>query len=168
MLLVVYVFLAIQVLSVAYYDFQTKKISNNWIIFNILLYLIFLMIFPAYYKFSFETFVWPIGFFVAGFLLFILKIMGGGDSKYLASFFLLIPVQLHEEAFLSLAVATILVGGSVFIKNLLNNTEKLITAWQTKDVSLVRGVFGKKFVFAPVIFISWMWFGWKIRESLTF
>ena len=146
----------------------TKKISNTWMIFNIILYLVFLMIFPNQYVFNFSTFVWPIGFFTAGFILFLMRVMGGGDSKYLATFYLLIPQKLHEEAFLSLAVATVLVGGSVFIKNLLNNINKIAMAWQTKNISVIRGVFGKKFAFAPVIFISWIWFGWKIRGSIFF
>ena len=126
------------------------------------------MIFPDSYALNFSTFVWPIGFFAAGFILFLMRVMGGGDSKYLATFYLLIPQKFHEEAFLSLAIATVLVGGSVFIKNLLNNVNKIVMAWQTKDVSVIRGIFGKKFAFAPVIFISWVWFGWKIRASLFF
>ena len=106
-------------------------------------------------------------FFVAGFILFIFKIMGGGDSKYLSSFYLLIPYHLHEEAFSALLVATLFIGGSVFMKNILENLDRLIVAFRTSNLSLIKGVFGKKFTFAPVIFVSWLWFGWTIREKLV-
>ena len=166
--LLIYFYISLQLLTVAYIDIKTKKISNKWPLANIFLYGVLLLLLPQHYSFNFETFIWPIGFFVAGFLLFILKIMGGGDSKYLASFYLLIPVQFHEEAFMSLAVATVFVGGSVFIKNLLKNSDILILAWKERNVLYIKNVFGKKFSFAPVIFISWMWFGWTIKEKLVF
>jgi prepilin peptidase CpaA len=166
--LLVFIYVAFQLLTVAYIDVKSKKISNSWAIANIFLYAALVFLLPTYYKFSFDTFVWPIGFFVAGFLLFIVKVMGGGDSKYLASFYLLIPVQFHEEAFMSLAVATLFVGGSVFIKNIMKNSDLIVLAWKEKNAVHIRNVFGKKFSFAPVIFISWMWFGWTIKDSLIF
>ncbi|EQC43311.1 prepilin peptidase [Bacteriovorax sp. Seq25_V] len=165
---VVFAYLAVQILIVAYHDFQTKKISNKWSLINIGFYVFFTLIFPEYYTFSLETFIWPLGFFVAGFILFLMKIMGGGDSKYLASFYLLIPSQFHEQAFFSLAIATVLVGGSVFTKNIMKNADLIMTAFKNKDIKLVRSIFGKKFAFAPVIFISWIWFGWIIKEKILF
>lgn len=165
---IIYCYLAAQILVVAYHDLQTKKISNKWPIINICFYLFFLWLFPEYYRFNLETFTMPIAFFVAGFLLFILKIMGGGDSKYLSTFYLLIPLKFHEEAFMSLAMATILIGGSIFIKNILQNMDKVLVAFAQKDVATIKGIFGKKFAFAPVIFISWIWLGWKIKDSIIF
>ncbi|OIQ18545.1 MAG: hypothetical protein BM556_09835 [Bacteriovorax sp. MedPE-SWde] len=166
--LLVYIYIAIQLLTVAYIDVQSKKISNKWPIANIFLYGLLVLLLPQYYNFNFETFVWPIGFFVAGFLLFLTKVMGGGDSKYLASFYLLVPVKFHEEAFMSLAVATLFVGGSVFLRNILKNADLIIQAYRDRNIAAIRSVFGKKFSFAPVIFISWMWFGWTIRKFLVF
>ena len=159
----VYIYLCVQLVYVAYYDLKTKKISNRWMIANVCFYLLFLLLFPDRYSVTFEAFVWPVGFFAAGFLLYILKIMGGGDSKYLSSFYLLIPPQFHEDAFASLAVATMFIGGSIFVKNTLENLDRIILAFRTSDLTLIKGVFGKKFTFAPVIFVSWIWFGWTMR-----
>ena len=167
MLIAVYVYLCIQLIYVAYYDLKTKKISNRWMIGNVGFYFLFLLFFPEHYSFTWLSFAWPIGFFVAGFILFIFKIMGGGDSKYLSSFYLLIPYHLHEEAFSALLVATLFIGGSVFMKNILENLDRLIVAFRTSNLSLIKGVFGKKFTFAPVIFVSWLWFGWTNREKLV-
>ena len=136
--LLIYIYIAIQLLTVAYIDIKTKKISNKWPMANLFLYSVLLILLPQYYQFNMETFVWPIGFFTAGFILFILKVMGGGDSKYLASFYLLIPVTFHEEAFMSLAVATIFVGGSVFVKNLLKNSDIIILAWKERNVLYIK------------------------------
>jgi len=119
--IIVYIYIALQLLIVAYYDMQSRKIINLWPISNIALFTVFIFLFPKYYHFSISTLAWPLGFFLAGFILFILKIMGGGDSKYLASFYLLVPENLHEEAFMSLAIATLMVGGSVFIKNIMKS-----------------------------------------------
>ncbi len=166
MLIGIYLFLIIQLLIVAYYDLKTTKISNSWMISNIVLYLVLVFIFPDQYSITFSTFAWPVGFFIAGFVLFLLKIMGGGDSKYLATFFLLVPQVFHDEMFFSLALSTTLIGGSIFIKNLLKNLDRLIIAYKTMDVSLVKGVFGQKFAYAPVILISWLWFGFVIKDKL--
>lgn len=165
---VVYLYLAAQILLVAYQDLQTKKISNRWPIINLGFFVFFILLFPEYYKFEISTFIWPIAFFVAGFFLFVLKIMGGGDSKYLTTFYLLIPVNYHEEAFFALAISTILVGSSIFINNILKNIDLIMMAFRTRDLLAIRSIFGKKFAFAPVIFISWIWFGWKIRNHIIF
>ena len=53
------------------------------------------------------------------------------------------------------------------MKNILENLDRLIVAFRTSNLSLIKGVFGKKFTFAPVIFVSWLWFGWTIREKLV-
>ncbi len=166
MLIGIYVFLIIQLLFVAYYDLKSSKISNTWMISNIILYVGLVIIFPDQYSFGWKTFIWPIGFFVAGFVLFLLKIMGGGDSKYLATFFLLVPYAFHDKMFFALALSTTLIGGSIFIKNILKNLDKLVLAYKTMDVTLVRGVFGQKFAYAPVILISWLWFGWTIKDKM--
>lgn len=165
---VVYLYLAAQILVVAYHDLQTKKISNRWPVINLGFFVFFILLFPEYYKFDFATFVWPVAFFVAGFFLFVLKIMGGGDSKYLTTFYLLIPVKFHEDAFFALAISTILVGSSIFINNILKNIELIKHAFIMRDLAAIKSIFGKKFAFAPVIFISWIWFGWKIRNQIIF
>ncbi len=162
----VFVFIFVQLIYVSYIDIQLRKIANAWSIGNLFLYLVLLFFFPTHYAFNLETFLFPIGIFGAGFLLFILKIMGGGDSKYLASLFLLIPVRFQEEAFISLSVVTVIVGLSVFITNILKNWDFIVQAFKDGNVLQIKKIFGKKFAFAPVILISWIFLGWKIKKYI--
>jgi prepilin peptidase CpaA len=164
----VYLFLVFQLFFVAYGDFKNKKISNTWPLINIVFYILTVFLFSDYYKFNLTTFVFPIAFFVVGLILFIAKIMGAGDSKYLLSFYLLIPVELHEEAFLFLAYSTVVVGLSLLFTNLFKNLDIIVVAIRTKNLTLIRNIFGKRFSYAPVILVSWLWFGWTIKEQIFF
>ena len=166
--IVIFIFIAIQLLFVAYIDFKTKKISNLWVVINAITFVILTLIFPTIYLWSFKAFIFPAVFFIVGFGLFLLNIMGGGDSKYLASLYLLIPINFQDETFIYLLYATILVGGSLFLYNLLKNIDKIINDFKIGNIHGVKKVFGKKFTFAPVIFIAWMWFGWQNYKLLTF
>ncbi|MFG1494108.1 prepilin peptidase [Halobacteriovorax sp. GFR7] len=164
----VYIFIFIQLLYVSYIDIQSRKIANAWSIGNIFLFLVLVFFFPNNYIIGIETLLYPLGIFLAGFLLFILKIMGGGDSKYLASLFLLIPVAHQDQALISLSVVTVIVGLSVFITNILKNLEFIIQAFKEGNVVQIKKIFGKKFAFAPVILISWIFLGWKIKKYIFF
>ena len=160
----IYLFLTIQLIAVSYIDFKEKKIPNMWSFINVATFIGFLFIFPDLYSLSFETFVFPITWILVGFVLFALKIMGGGDSKYLATFFLLVPQPYHEEEFLCLAYSTIIVGLYVFAQNIFKNYENIKLAFLHRNLSLIKSVFGTRFSYAPVILISWIWFGWLKRE----
>lgn len=162
----VYFFLLIELLAVTYLDILYKKIANIWSILNITTFLIFTIIFSESYKINFHTFYFSLVFFVVGLFLFAIRIMGAGDSKYLVSFYLLVPVHLHEEAIISLLYSTCLVGGASFVYNLFINRELIAKSFQRRDLKMFRSQFGKKFAFAPVILISWVWLGWKLREKL--
>lgn len=164
----VYIFTLVQLVYISYIDIQSRKIANAWSIGNIFLFVVLLFFFPERYSLGINTFLFPIGIFVAGFLLFILKIMGGGDSKYLASLFLLIPAPIQEDAFTAIAVVTVIVGLSVFITNILKNLEFIIEAFKDGNVVQIKKIFGKKFAFAPVILISWIFLGWKIKDLIFF
>jgi prepilin peptidase CpaA len=166
--LTLFIFVMIEVLIVGYLDFKYKKIMNLWTILNMLIYLLSLLIFPNYYFFNIATFIWPLGFLIVGFVLFVLKIMGGGDSKFLFSFFLLIPVRLHEVFFLNLIYATIVVGFLMLIFNTVKNFDKLILAYTYKNLGYVKDVYGTKFAYAPIIGLSWMLFGWEIRSVFVY
>jgi prepilin peptidase CpaA len=61
---------------------------------------------------------------------------------------------------------TVLIGFSIFILNLARNYQKVLLAIKYKDIGRVKNVFGKKFTFAPVILIAWVWFAWKIKTNL--
>jgi prepilin peptidase CpaA len=159
----VYVFLFLQLAVVAYVDYLKKRISNYWSILNLAVYPILLFICPDSYEFSFSTFFIPLIFFGVGYVGFLLKLVGAGDTKFLFALFLLVPLPLHEQMFICLAWATVIVGFSLFLVNTIKNFDKIILAWGTKDVRIIKGIYGKKFSFAPVIFLSWMWFGWQIE-----
>ena len=164
----VYIFLVFQLFFVAYGDFKDKKISNVWPVINIVFFIISAFIFPNHYNFSLSTFLFPITFFVVGFILFILKIMGAGDSKYLLSFYLLIPVALHEDAFVFLAYSTVVVGLSLLFSNIFKNLDIIVVAIKSRNLILIKSIFGKKFSYAPVILVSWLWFGWTIKDKIFF
>ena len=163
--LAIYLTLLIEMIFVSYVDLKRKKISNNWIFVNCLLYAASLFFFPKIYFFSWEVLIIPISFLFVGYILFLLKIMGAGDSKYLAMLFLLIPLRLQEEYFLTLTYITIWVGLILLSYNSIKNYEKLIVAYKLKDVRIVKGVYGKKFSYAPVILFSWVSLGWVIRSE---
>jgi prepilin peptidase CpaA len=97
-----------------------------------------------------------------------MKIMGGGDSKYLASFYLLVPFELQDDAFLSLLYATIIIASTMFIVNIIVGREFLYEAWREKKLDKLKLVFGKKFAYAPLILFSWIWFGIKNYKRIYF
>lgn len=165
---VVYIFVAIQLLVVAYIDFKTKKISNVWLLINSIFFVVLTWLFPELYSWSIQVLFIPVAFIVVGFVLFLMNIMGGGDSKYLSSIYLLIPVSLQETTFIYLLYATILVGSTLFLLNTLKYLDLIIVHYRMKDIAGIKRIYGKRFTYAPVIFIAWMWFGWQNSKILTF
>jgi prepilin peptidase CpaA len=149
-----------QLLVVAYTDLKTKKISNVWFFINFLFFCVLSFIFPRIYLWQLNTFIFPVVFLLAGFILFWMNIMGGGDSKYLSSFYLLIPSAFQDTVFLYLLWTTIIVGSSLLLFNALQNFDRLLFLFRIQDLNGIKKIFGTKFTYAPVIFISWMWFGW--------
>jgi len=166
--LIVFIFVAIQLLFVAYIDFKIKKISNLWIAINFIFFVALCFLFPGLYIFKIQTFIYSIIFLFAGFMLFSLNIMGGGDSKYLSSLYLLVPLSYQENVFLYLLYTTIIVGSSLLLFNLIKNADKIYILMRGHDVIGIKKIFGKKFTYAPVIFISWMWFGWMNYNQISF
>jgi prepilin peptidase CpaA len=161
MLNLLYFFLLIQSVIVSVIDFKTRKISNLWPILNILVAVVGFLAFAEYLPFSWGVLNYPVGVFIIGVFLFTMKIMGAGDSKYLASLLLLLPQSLHEELLLKLVIVTIAFALALFLINLLSNTQKLKNAIKLKSISELKGVWGKKFPFAPLIFFAIGWLGWQ-------
>ncbi|MBY0415776.1 MAG: prepilin peptidase [Bdellovibrionales bacterium] len=166
--IVVYIFIAIQLLCVAYIDLKTKKIANMWLLINFIFFCVLTAIFPNIYTWSLQVFVFPLAFLFVGFGLFMMNIMGGGDSKYLASLYLLVPLNFQEATFIYLLYATVLVGSTLLLFNLLKNLDIIIIHFKMRNIAGIKRIFGKKFTYAPVIFIAWMWFGWQNYKILTF
>ena len=166
--MMVFVFLSIQLLVVAYIDFKTRKISNMWILINVIFFLVLTFVYPQIYVWSFSVLLFPAAFFIVGFSLFALNIMGGGDSKYLSSLYLLIPLKFQEVVFLYLLYTTVIVGSSLLLFNALKNFDRIVLLVKVGDTRGIRKIFGKKFTYAPVIFIAWMWFGWQNHSVLGY
>lgn len=164
---VIFAFVFLQLLAVSYLDLKYKKISNWWSLFNLLLFAVLPLVFPAYYVYKFEVFYFSLIFLLVGLVLFALKVMGAGDTKYLFSFFPLIPISFHQTFLVLLLQVTILVGGSLLIFNTVRKYEKIIFILKTKSFEMFKEVYGSKFSFAPVILVSWGWFGWVIQYKLT-
>ncbi len=159
--LTVYIFLLIELIAVSYVDILHRKISNYWVIVNVLTFVTLLIISPQIYLLSISTFFYSFVFLVVGFILFIFNIMGGGDSKFLFSVYLLIPVYLQESAFLNLIYSTLFIGGILLITNIVRNRQQIKFAIKYKDMGKLKIVIGRKFAFSPVVLISWIVFGWE-------
>lgn len=166
--MIVFIFISMQLLVVAYVDFKTSKISNIWILINFIFFCVLTFLFPKIYVWNINALIFPLVFLLVGFTLFVMNIMGGGDSKYLASFYLLIPLGFQETVFLYLLYTTVIVGSSLLLFNALKNFDNIVLLVKVGDINGIKKIFGKKFTYAPVIFIAWMWFGWQNRLILGY
>lgn len=155
----IYIFILIELCIVAYLDLKYRKIRNIWIFLNIVISIVLFIIFPSLYLFKIESFQFSIVFIFVGFMLYMMKIMGGGDSKFLSSIFLIIPLDLQDGAFSALLISTICVGFIVFVRNFVSNFPKIVESFRNSDLAGVKSCFGTKFAFAPVILIAWLWVG---------
>ena len=164
----VYLFLLIELVAVSYIDVISKKIPNVWPILNLAFFLLFIFLMPEVYQIRLGTFFYSLSFLFVGFVLYLLKIMGPGDSKFLFSFYLLVPASIHERVFICLIYSTILIGSFFFFRSIYKNLDKMKQAYILRNVSLIRKAFGKKFAYAPVILVSWIWFGIENKELLAF
>jgi prepilin peptidase CpaA len=158
----IYWLLVVELAWVAWGDVRTQKIPNFWSILNIVSFIFFLIFLPEIYPFAWGTFLYSSVFLAVGFVLFLLKIMGGGDSKFLFSFFLLIPVSLQARALILLLLSTVLIGSFLLLTNIGKNHEKIVAFIKTGYIKGIKECFGTKFSFAPVILLAWLWLGWEI------
>lgn len=164
----VFVFISIQLLFVAYVDFKTSKISNVWLLINFIFFCVLTFVYPQVYVWDISALLFPVAFLLVGFVLFVMNIMGGGDSKYLSSLYLLVPLGFQDTVFLYLLYTTVIVGSSLLLFNALKNFDKIVLLVKVGDVVGIKKIFGKKFTYAPVIFIAWMWFGWQNYSVLGY
>lgn len=162
----IYLFILIQLIIISILDIKTKKILNIWPLINIFLFILLLFLIPEHYIFVWQTFAYSVIFFIVGFIFFLLNIMGGGDSKYLFSFFLLVPLALHEKAFVLLLYSTVFMGIAFFLLNLIRHWRAIYTTIVTGDIKEVKKYFGTKFAYAPVILMSWIWLGVDLSDHL--
>ena len=154
-----YCLLLLELLVVSWGDLKSRRIPNIWPLLNVM-GLVLLAIGGGV---EFFRFIYPLAFLGVGFLFFQLNIMGGGDSKFLATFFLLIPVSRHEQFFIILLYGIILFAGGLFSYHSMRNWRQLQIILFTKEWRQLRDIYGKKFPFAPIILFSWLIFGHIIR-----
>jgi prepilin peptidase CpaA len=161
MALIPYIFILLQLMAISYGDLKYKKIPNRWSLMNISIFVLGLFLFPHLYFFSWKTFVYPVAFLLVGFFLFYLKIMGGGDSKYLSSLYLIIPSSYHEMSFVYLLHSTLLIAPLIFCWMTLKKWKQFIQYFRLGLTGSFRQLYGSKFSYAPVILFSWIWMGWE-------
>lgn len=141
---------------VAWIDLQTKKISNLWSLGNIIGGILLLALLPQNHPFSWELFFFPVGFVLVGFCLFLAGIMGAGDSKFLSTFFLMIPVGFHFPFFENLLISTILVGAILLASRVLKDFPKFRAYLISRHFRGIRELVRSRFSYAPVILLAWI------------
>lgn len=154
----------IELLVVSWIDIKTKKISNWWFPFNLVLAIVLHFVLPESYPWELATLIFPVGWIVGGFVFFLLGLMGAGDSKYIASLFLIIPVEQHANMFERIIYSTIIVGLVFLSLKIAKDFQKikayaLSTYWQGFKESI-----RSHFSYAPVILLAWLLLGvelWK-------
>lgn len=159
-----YYLLLIELSYVSYLDIRIQKIHNFWSLIHLILFFVLLYFYPQQYSLSFGSLIYSMAFLVVGFVLFALKIMGGGDSKFLASFFLLVPASFQLEMLNHLLLSTVLIGGFLLLTNMAKNFEKIVSHLKIGYIKGIKQFFGTKFSFAPVILLAWIWIGWKLGQ----
>lgn len=155
----IFILILIQLAIVSWIDIKTKKISNLWFLFNLLMAVGFHFIYPQYYPWVWTALIFPIGWIIIGFILFLLGIMGAGDSKYLASLFLVIPVEQQAVLFEKIIISTLIVGFATLAIKVAKDFQKIKAyAISTYWVGLKDSI-KSHFSYAPVIFLAWILLG---------
>lgn len=160
MSLIVFCILLLELIIVAILDFHTKKIKNVWSLINIVISVIFFVFLDSHIL-TMNTLLYPVSIFIIGYILFSLKIMGGGDVKFLSTFFLMIPLKFHENFLYILLLSIISTSVILIILKCLRNYKQVIDAIFKKRIDLILEIIFKKSwnVFAPLICLSWIMFG---------
>ncbi|MBL7665563.1 MAG: prepilin peptidase [Bacteriovoracaceae bacterium] len=156
---ILYFFLLAELIWISLLDIKTQKIKNYWSILNIAVFFFLIVFASETYPLKIAMFYYSFGFLFVGFLLFLIKIMGAGDIKYLFSFFLILPLGIHQDMFNRLIVFTGICAFVFLTFNLVKNYKILFSALKEKKYGLIKNCFGTKFAFSPVILITWIWFG---------
>ncbi len=160
-----YLLILVQLFWVSLIDIKHKKISNQWIYFNLGLTAILWLAFPADYAVTGQKLLYSLTFFFVGFILYLLKVIGAGDSKYLASLYLVIPIDWCELALYSLFLSTLIIGGFVFFTTVVKKYDQLWISFLARDYPQFAKILNNRFSYAPVILVSWVLLGalvyWK-------
>lgn len=151
-------FICAELFTISIFDFKNRKIPNFWHLINVVLFLFFINSNPEIYSISIRTIVPSLLVIILGIILFKFKIMGAGDSKLLASLLILIPISSQSEFIESILYGTLFVAAPRFLYNCLRNWKKISMSIILKESIFIKGTFGDKIPFAPIILISWILF----------
>ena len=155
----IYFLILVELYAVSWIDLKIKKISNLWFFFNLALSVTLHFLYPELYVWEWATLLFPMGFIIGGFVLFILGIMGAGDSKFLASIFLVIPLEQHALMFEKLIYTTVFVG-CIMLTIKITRDFKIIKAYALSAYwNGIKTSIKSSFSFAPVVFIAWILLG---------
>jgi prepilin peptidase CpaA len=99
---------------------------------------------------------------VIGFILFLFGVMGAGDSKFLASLFLIIPLEYHFPFFEKLILVTTVTGSSLLIFKAVKNRREMGFFILTKYWEGLKQLVRSRFSYAPVIVVAWILLGFHI------
>jgi prepilin peptidase CpaA len=155
--LVLFSVLLVELIVVSIIDIRTKKISNLWSLFHIALF-VGIHLYSGDWP-EIAHYLFPIGMIVVGFVLFLFHIMGAGDSKYLASIFLLTPTPLHMPYMEKLLTVTIFVGTILLTMKFVKSAAKIKAYLMTFYFKALKAEINSRFSYAPVILVSWILFG---------
>ncbi len=156
---VVYALILLQVAVVAWIDFKREIISNYWIVTNGLIAFTLPFLLPSLYPLTWEILLFPLGFLIFGFVLFLLNIMGAGDSKYLASLFLLVPLEHQLIFFEKLVISTISTGAILLVIRIFKEGRTIKAYLLSSYWGGIKQILRSRFSYAPVILIAWILFG---------
>jgi prepilin peptidase CpaA len=161
-MILAYLLILAELVIVSWIDIKIKKISNFWFVINIVLAVLFHVWLSEVYEFDWTLFIMPISWVFVGFFLFLSKIMGAGDSKYLASLFIAVPVQYHLGLFENLVYSTIVVGLMTILISLIRDFKKIKAYAFSNYWQGLKEFIGTRFSYGPVILLAWLMLGFKI------
>lgn len=155
----VYSLILLQLLVVSWLDIKQAKIRNYWPLLNLVLTPVLYWLAPDMYLWSWNILVFPFLIMIAGFFLYVINVMGAGDSKYLASLLLITPINYHWQLMDKLILSTILVALVMIAVKLVRQFVEIRAYLVSGHWSGLFKIFRSRFSYAPVILLSWILLG---------
>lgn len=162
MSLIFYIIL-LQLIIVSWVDIKTTKIKNYWFLGNSLLGIVLQL---TLYHFDWQFIIYPLATILIGLILFEFKIMGAGDSKYMASLFLLAPASSHHLLLISFIESTIVVGIMMLLMGIMRKHQEFWTCLRLRDIKGIISLVRSRFSYAPVMLIGWLL--WGVKNEFSF
>ena len=156
---IIYLLILLELVFVGTIDIKFKKISNYWSLIHLFTAIIFYFKLRYIYPFSWEIFIFPGIFLIGGFILFLLNIMGAGDSKFLATLFLIIPLEYHLPFMEKIILSTMITGGLLMLLRMIKSIETLGSYLISGYWFGLKSMMKSSFSFAPVVAVAWILLG---------